>query len=649
MLISNLEATMFSAILATAPLTWGAFLVLYSSERVVRFGVARSVLWCLTVWCALHTLVGLVLGATGHLQATELLVAETAVLLGGALAVVMLVRKSSIGFRLPSQWGLAGFGSVKTLGVASVILVGLEELATVLTWPIGDYDSLSYHMPTMATWYQRGSLVVMPFTLAGRYPYGWEVLGTLFLFPFGSDFLIAVPNLVAWLILGTAVYLLSVEFGAKPLSAGVSAALVLLLPVVIENINTLHVDLAAGAFFIASLYFALGWVKHRSTIDLALFVVSLALLLGTKTSGLIYGLVAVVSLVVWSSDTRLRSRNEAAVPVGRSGQVALLGWALGTLFVVGGFWYIRNLLEIGNPLGDLRVQIAGITVLPGEIDTQSIGRTTLLSLFRWTELSHIRILVGQVKEELGLPFALLVPGVLLSILCILRPTERLSRRLACSLLVLLAVLAVLYWTTPYSADNGQNGWQITDWFGEGFRYAVPFLGVVGVVAALGSSQMRISRTVGIGFVLLCVATVSFRRDILFVIALAIVGGMLFQRAALWISRAGLGSRPRVVLALVLLTCFVIPGVPSLRQQREEHRAAVYGPVVAFLDQIAPGEPIAVVASRRSYVFYGRHLDHPVKYAQESSAGLEQWMRGQGVRVLAVGPLEQELVSLPVVD
>src|SRR5437773_10167497 len=121
----------------------------------------------------------------------------------------------------------------------------------------------------MARWHQTHALVTPEpidasrFALQiGRYPFAWELLCTLFLMPFHEDFLVALPNLIAWLIFGLAAYLVAVELGARRIHALTAAFLLLAMPMARGNVDTMHVDLSLEAYFMSILFFQFAYVTH---------------------------------------------------------------------------------------------------------------------------------------------------------------------------------------------------------------------------------------------------------------------------------------------------------------------------------------------------------------------------------------------------
>src|SRR5438132_9287804 len=121
-------------------------------------------------------------------------------------------------------------------------IMALSLLARVAMTPISDVDSLGYHLPAMATWYEHGSFVELEgFSFVGRYPFSWEVLSGLFVMPFREDFLVAAPNLVAWSVFGLSICVVSLELGAGRPQAMTAALLALATPIVRKQMTNLHV------------------------------------------------------------------------------------------------------------------------------------------------------------------------------------------------------------------------------------------------------------------------------------------------------------------------------------------------------------------------------------------------------------------------
>lgn len=221
--------------------------------RAGHSGTGHFCLSTLVLWCLIQTSAGILLGLAHELNLRGMITVELVVFAAGLVVLKFyppqlgLVSRHVSFRKQPIDVG-------EVLVVAATGCAGLALLRNLLQDPIEDFDSLAWHLPTMTTWYQSGFLNIPPEEVYAGYPFSWEVFCTLFLFPFGEDYLVAFPNLIAWIILGLTVYLLSVAIGVNRLSSMTAATLVLLLPIMKMQVNSLHVDLPMGAFFLSGLY-----------------------------------------------------------------------------------------------------------------------------------------------------------------------------------------------------------------------------------------------------------------------------------------------------------------------------------------------------------------------------------------------------------
>jgi hypothetical protein len=403
-----------------------------------------------------------------------------------------------------------------------VILMAIACLGAVLLrklalQPITNYDSLAYHLPTMAEWYQAGHLPIFSkyFTdQIGYYPYSWELLCLLFIMPFREDFLVSFPNFIAWLIFGVSIYKLSNQFQVERIYSLAAASLALSIPMLLENVNTMHVDLPTAAFFMVSLYYLKLFIQSSTFVSFCLFLVAIGMLVSIKTSGILYGAILGLSALVYfiiNHQKVFSSKTTTSYRAPSKGMVILSVVGLLCFLIISSFWYGKNLVATGNPLGLLHIKLGGLTVLPGNLETAEIRRTTLANLFNVTRIHDWQIWFSQVLIELQLPFLLVALQWMIALPQILGFRQKDSqtnhfRNSSLMLLMLLAVLGFLYWTTPYSADTlaGQNKWEITPWVGQGLRYAFPFMGVLSVAAAIGATRMQTSRRLVLAFTLLSI-------------------------------------------------------------------------------------------------------------------------------------------------
>ena len=591
--------------IALGPVPWSMVLA-----GRVPWGPHR-LLAALTAWCVLQACGALALGASGALALAPLVVVEVALGATGLAA------------------GPAGLWGARASGVPMVpwplaMLVGAGALAALTmgiqaaVTPITDYDSLAYHLPTMAQWvYARRIARLTHFASTIRfYPFDWEAVGTLFLLPFGEDVAVAFPNLVAWVIFGVAIHATAVTLGARPAHAAAAALLVLTTPIVREHVNTMHVDLPLAAFFLAALSFALTWQP-------AFCVAALGLVAGVKTSGLAYALLGVAALGVAAS-RRVRER---------AGGGCLAGAALATAgLAVGGFWYVRNAVEGGNPFAPMRLALAGRVLLPGVVDPIGVRRTTLLHLFDPARLAHWRILLAALAHQFGVRGLLVAAAAAALFLPARAAADTGGRSYRARLAALLLITAGLYWTTPYSADNGQHGWRVTPWIGQGLRFGFPFLGVLGVAASLGATRLALPDR----FVAWIVAPLCM---------VGLTNWSLFPAAgigALGCAARYLPARSSRIVLGTALCGLVVVGSLWLRTEREVGRRRLYGGLTEFMDkEVDRAEVIGYLLSHRSYLLQGAQIGRPVIYLEDTTGTLSEWvasLRHEGVAVVAIGPL-----------
>ena len=356
----------------------------------------------------------------------------------------------------------------------------------------------------MSRWYQEGKFVYLDeFSRTGdwstdaiaHYPFNWELLRILFVMPFQEDFLVTFPNLIAWSILGLSIYLLSIGIGAERIYSIAAASLVLTIPLIIQHVNSLHIDLPFAAFFLASLYFAIAYGQSRSFVDLSSFFIAIFMLLGIKLSAIGYAALPVVLLLF------LEIKNFLLLKVSLKDVVQQSRFAVPTILLsflvaafLGSYWYLKNFIEIGNPLGDIKVSLAGALLFNGSMELAKLQQTSLASLFHFTDFSHWKILVLQAAVRLQLPFLALVLQALLLPRLLLNKRNFTDNRLLFSLcLFVLVGTGYLYWKTPFTGTNllpPLPPQPINQYIGQQARFAIPSMGMLGVIAATAASSIR---------------------------------------------------------------------------------------------------------------------------------------------------------------
>ncbi len=622
------------------------------SQRERRGGGAAHGLLLLLSWCVVQAVIAVGLGATGHLSRPAILLSEAAVL---ALGIAVLLR-SGADTRASLRGALALRQPLQLC--EAVIVVSLVGLFLSLLWhcgsnPITDPDSLAYHMPAMARWYQSGTLGMpsaheMPkeHEFLRHYPYGWEAICFLFLVPFREDFSALLPTVLAWALLGLSIYCLGRDCGAsRPAGLG-AASLALSIPVLVSNINTMQVDLPLTAFVMAGLCVGLRYARLGPGRYLGLFLASAGMMASIKSSGLLYA--ALLTLVIIGG--RIRARSVQGRPSDVRAAPALPGIALTMLggcsaLLIAGFWYLRNWREVGNPFGPVAIRLGGFIELPGKWDLAHLRRTTLASVFAPWSYVDWQILLGQIWERFGLPFVILILLAVAALVSLAAGRRVAARGSFLGLLCLAAVTASLYTVTPYSGDNGANRWLMNaDFVGHNMRFALPFCAATAAAAAVGSTVLRLP---GIALAPLALAgmlgpLLALGMTHIPVIALAVF--LLAARPRRWLGARIQGTHTRRALPLAFALIAVVAlyaATFAARRLRDDRRRVVHGGIQHYIaEHVGADETIGYFMSNRSYLLYGKDFSREVVYIPLESRDCREWLDyldREEIAVVAAGP------------
>src|SRR5262249_5868293 len=149
-----------------------------------------------------------------------------------------------------------------------------------------------------------------------------------------------------------------------------------LMPMSVEAVQSAHSDLPLSAFFVASVYFTMkGW-RHRHGFSLLMALICLAVTAGVKGSGFAYvGLVAALWPVFFLAN-RLASKRTVEWLIAH---VALMtGLVVVSIGLLGGSWYVHNVVVAGNPIGLVQISILGRVVWPGQTTQAYLSKTAIL-------------------------------------------------------------------------------------------------------------------------------------------------------------------------------------------------------------------------------------------------------------------------------
>jgi hypothetical protein len=344
--------------------------------------------------------------------------------------------------------------------LAAVVMIWLAvaqwALATVdaLGGGMFSFDVLWYHMPFAAAFAHTGSVTAIQFTQAdpfvAYYPATAELFHALGIVAWRNDFLSPLLNL-GWMALALlAAWCAGQRWGVQWLTLAAGALLVSLPVLSTTQPGEAFNDIVGLAALMLAV--ALILTPGRDWLELLATGLALGLAAGTKYTFLVPGVVLIVGVVAAAEP---RERRRAG------------GLLVGGLAITGGWWYLRALVQTGNPLG--LSQSLGPLHLPGPSSPlASASQQTVFSEIRHLSLWGSRFAPGLAHAFGPLWPLILVAAVAVVIAAVTLRGEPLLRVLA----VAADVAAVTYLFLPTGATGIQ---QSTTDFQVNLRYVTPAL------------------------------------------------------------------------------------------------------------------------------------------------------------------------------
>jgi len=527
LIVQHLWELILFLIIVVGPIPLSLSLAFENQNENNNYSFPHFILVLLTGWSVVQVCTGLILGSVDRLNLAAVIIAEIVIC---AIGLILIYAKQNRAFAF-SRWQILQLkqplGKSELLIISAAAFAGFVLWETLATKPTTNYDSLWFHLPAIARWYQTHSLTLLDpagnwifdHEQARLYPYNWHILSALCVLPFREDFLTAFPSLIAWVLEGISVYLLSIKFGSSRINGIAAASLVLTVPMVLNQVNTIHPDLPLAAIFTAGLYFGLSYHSSRSQSELSLFLATAGMLAGIKITGLVYaasllgglGILEIKRFAVKKNSTPTNFRIRHIKPVLLCGILCCL--------LLGGFWYARNLLHVNYPVSDtseIKVPLPSPVPVPKPTVQQptptipapavapsfKIWQSTLAAQFNPSNISHWQTLGLQILIRLQLPFLAIALQVLAAPLALIKPKTRIINQNNIILIVVLASTGILYLITPYTSGTaGESIGQISPLLGFNLRYGFPFLSLLGIAAATTATLLKTRNQVVVAVVL----------------------------------------------------------------------------------------------------------------------------------------------------
>ncbi|MFA5410476.1 MAG: hypothetical protein WC321_01265 [Candidatus Omnitrophota bacterium] len=299
---------------------------------------------------------------------------------------------------------LSGFFSNKVIlmGVCLILGFGLVKISINLVNPPFGWDCLNYHFTFPVEWLKHGNLD-NPISISGDpavsyYPVNASLFFLWFIFPLKNVFIADLGQVPFFVISFFALYSLARKLNLSKEYALFSVIIFNLIPNYFKQLEIAYIDIMVSTLFLIVLnYLFLIYKRERIIQNTILYSIALGLLLGTKITAMPIALILLIPLA-WFYFFRYPFKKSPAV----------LALAILLIIIFGGFGYIRNVIQTGNPLYPLNFRLFNTVIFKGVVENE-IYRTSI----RPGDFSLARILFS---EGLGAQTVIfLLPAILLAL------------------------------------------------------------------------------------------------------------------------------------------------------------------------------------------------------------------------------------------
>lgn len=536
-----------------------------------------------------------------------------------ALALPCLLLPAKVLAPRAAESPPAGWLARLALG-AAVAAAALFAARLLPHTPI-DADSMWYHLPMVARWQQTGSLDVDPQLplLARGYP-GFRQSLLLFLsLPLQREHA-ALLGLVELPALALAVAAVAADRGAARPLAWTLAAVVPTVPGVQQAAAAQGNDLTLALAVTLAILFVGRWRRGGSSADALCAGLALGAAAATKYSGPVYALAVLLASRPW-------------LPRGR-------GLVAASALLLAAPWYLRNLVQLGNPLFPAPVAVFGRELFPGILPPgffESLG----------FDLGAVAAHGSWFLAEFGavLPLALLLPLAIAvaprarAAAGVAAPAEAVPRL---DLLLLPPLFFVLFLLQPFNRFRYEPHYNL--------RYLLPWFAAA--LAAMAVALPRRARP-ALGVVLAAIAVQQ---------AVASAGWVVAAVGAA--AGVGAGRLPRPQwrwrwqpAALLLALPALALGGGAVDRWRARLCAHPYygyphsaepgwGEVMAWVHRHVSGSRVLLHGSGYFFPLYGERLDNEVAVLPEG-AGADEVLRAAvdgGFDYLVLVPVRQDAAA-----
>lgn len=302
--------------------------------------MANKVLPSFLMTCAQIVITELILGLTGLLHVSILIILNTAI----SLAVLISgYRRSRTGvfatIRQDIMIAKESFSEAMDItNIALLVLVILSYSWVVIAayyLPLRGVDDLYYHLPPIFEYIQTHTIKLLAIEIRDSFTFPQNA-ELLFLWPTifsHSQKMLDSANVPFVLASIVVVYSMLRQFTISVTDSSFAALLYALCPVVIMQAGSNYIDVIVSLFFLLSLYYTVLYIEHQRTVYAFLAGVSIGLVCGMKYTAF-FMTIPLQMIILW----KMFGHKRRQIPGYCAIVLTLCGW-----------WYLRNSVVMGNP------------------------------------------------------------------------------------------------------------------------------------------------------------------------------------------------------------------------------------------------------------------------------------------------------------
>jgi len=446
-----------------------SFILTYKVFKIPAF-VDSLICWFI-LFCAQIISSELILGIWGALYLRNIILLNLIVLM-----IIWYAAKNELSsFNLkPFKESLPVLLKNKIILLAACVILcfGAVKIFINLTNPPFGWDSLNYHFTFAVEWLKHANLenpiIISDDPSPSYYPIGGSLFFLWLIFPFKSVFLADIGQIPFFVLTFLATYSISRKICLNKESSFYAAALFLVIPNFFKQLQIAYVDVMLGALFLTCLNSLFLLSKDFSFKGMLLYSMSLGLFLSTKTVALPYSVLLILPFLYLS----LKNSSRAYLSIA----------SIFAVIAIGGFSYIRNFVETGNPLYPLDFSLFGKYFFKGVIDAGTYRAHFKIEDYRISKLLF--------HEGLGFQsLAFILPSTLLALpVALLKKRKTLTFNLAYFLVLPILMYLIYRYIIPLA----------------NVRYLYSFLGLGIILGLYTAKNLNIPGRVINILVLLCI-------------------------------------------------------------------------------------------------------------------------------------------------